>query len=416
MKKRIAIALLAAVLAVSTISYGNQNKAKATTSDDLETQQEEVNSELEDLNNELDQQNSDLDSLSEEIADLEQEIADTTDELSSLEKQLEETQALADQQYEDMKLRIQYMYENANNQSWMYLMESKSFSEFLNRVEYIREISERDKELADEYVATLDEIKEYQTALEEKQKELVAKQEELKEKQESVLASINSLNEKIEVQEQLSDEIAAQLEEIRAEEIAMKEEEAKQADIEAEKQRAKELEEELRRKKEEQDSNDSNDSDDSNDSNESDDTNGSDNTSDSDDSEYVIPVSSGEIELFAALLFCEAGDMRYPDAMRYAVASVVVNRVMSSGFPNTITGVIYQSGQFSPASHVISKFNMTYLAAVLNGHYWTTEDKQICTNIVIDVLKGNITGDWLYFRYDPNGEKEGEHIGTEVFY
>ena len=52
-------------------------------------------------------------------------------------------------------------------------------------------------------------------------------------------------------------------------------------------------------------------------------------------------------ELLAALIFCEAGNQPYEGQV--AVGAVVMNRVRSGSFPNTITEVIYQSGQFGPA-------------------------------------------------------------------
>ena len=59
-------------------------------------------------------------------------------------------------------------------------------------------------------------------------------------------------------------------------------------------------------------------------------------------------VSASELELFAALIECEAGSTHYEGML--AVASVVMNRVNHRYYPDTITGVIYQSGQFSPVA------------------------------------------------------------------
>ena len=56
--------------------------------------------------------------------------------------------------------------------------------------------------------------------------------------------------------------------------------------------------------------------------------------------------SKDEIRLLAAITYLEAGNQSYYG--KQCVASVVVNRVKSSRFPDTLKGVIYQSGQFSP--------------------------------------------------------------------
>lgn len=54
-----------------------------------------------------------------------------------------------------------------------------------------------------------------------------------------------------------------------------------------------------------------------------------------------------QVKLLAALIYCEAGNQPY--AGKVAVGAVVMNRVESRRFPNTMEGVIYQSGQFTPA-------------------------------------------------------------------
>lgn len=69
----------------------------------------------------------------------------------------------------------------------------------------------------------------------------------------------------------------------------------------------------------------------------------------SDSSQNQTPdVSASELEIFAALIECEAGSTDYDGML--AVASVVMNRVNHRYYPDTITGVIYQSGQFSPVA------------------------------------------------------------------
>ena len=61
-----------------------------------------------------------------------------------------------------------------------------------------------------------------------------------------------------------------------------------------------------------------------------------------------VQTQAGDLELLAALIECEAGGEPYEGKL--AVGSVVLNRVASSHFPNSVVGVIYQSGQFSPVA------------------------------------------------------------------
>lgn len=66
-------------------------------------------------------------------------------------------------------------------------------------------------------------------------------------------------------------------------------------------------------------------------------------------SESVVSVGGGdyEKELLASIIFCEAGNQSFTGQV--AVGAVVMNRIASSAYPNTMEEVIYQSGQFGPA-------------------------------------------------------------------
>ncbi len=63
----------------------------------------------------------------------------------------------------------------------------------------------------------------------------------------------------------------------------------------------------------------------------------------------AVPVNASDDMLLAALIQCEAGNQPYEGKL--AVGAVVMNRVRSGGYPNTIQGVIYASGQFTPAGN-----------------------------------------------------------------
>ena len=64
--------------------------------------------------------------------------------------------------------------------------------------------------------------------------------------------------------------------------------------------------------------------------------------------EKAAALQSQYQELMASIIFCEAGNQPYEGQV--AVGAVIMNRVRSSAYPNSIEGVIYQSGQFGPAS------------------------------------------------------------------
>ena len=111
----------------------------------------------------------------------------------------------------------------------------------------------------------------------------------------------------------------------------------------------------------------------------------------------AVNASASEQELLAALIFCEAGNQPYDGQV--AVGAVVMNRVRSGSFPDTITDVIYQSGQFTPA--------MTgWLDSVLASEGYTDSAMQAAA----DALAGsNPIGDCLYFSTGGGGYQLGDH-------
>jgi spore germination cell wall hydrolase CwlJ-like protein len=115
----------------------------------------------------------------------------------------------------------------------------------------------------------------------------------------------------------------------------------------------------------------------------------------------VTGTDATDLELLAAIIQCEADSEPYEGKL--AVGSVVMNRVASASFPNTIMQVIYQSGQFSP---VASGRFAARLAAGANS---------TCRQAAQEVLNGNITVSCLYFRTN-NGTTSGQIIGSHVFY
>ncbi|HIT90881.1 MAG TPA: cell wall hydrolase [Candidatus Merdenecus merdavium] len=111
-------------------------------------------------------------------------------------------------------------------------------------------------------------------------------------------------------------------------------------------------------------------------------------------------ASRGELDLLAAIIQCEAGGESYEG--KVAVGAVIMNRVNSGSFPNTITDVVYQSGQFTPAS-----------SGVLSG-VLSSGARSDCYQAAQDVLNGaNNVGGRLFFH---SGRGNGLVIGNQTFY
>ena len=121
----------------------------------------------------------------------------------------------------------------------------------------------------------------------------------------------------------------------------------------------------------------------------------------------VIDISEDDIYLMACQVYVEAGAEPY-DGM-VGVANVIINRVLSDEFPDTVREVIYQPGQFPPA---YSGFLDRVLA---NG------PDEICVEATMDALYGASTvGDYLYFNMASgvNTSKVSRYmqIGDTIFY
>ena len=126
-----------------------------------------------------------------------------------------------------------------------------------------------------------------------------------------------------------------------------------------------------------------------------------DDSSSSDTTDTSTSASSSDRELLAGLIYCEAGNQSWDG--KVAVGAVVMNRVASSSFASTIKGVIYESGQFSPAGS-------GWLDSVIaNGSIPSS-----CYDAADAALAGeNPIGSAMYFN---TGSGKGIKIGAHQFY
>jgi len=118
---------------------------------ELESKKGESETYLADLNTQLDDLRNSLEKLQNDY-DAKQE------ELTQLQSDLEDAKADEAQQYEAMKLRIRYMYENSASNYMNLLFESGSISDFLNQAENISQMSKYDRDMLDTYRETKETI------------------------------------------------------------------------------------------------------------------------------------------------------------------------------------------------------------------------------------------------------------------
>lgn len=117
----------------------------------------------------------------------------------------------------------------------------------------------------------------------------------------------------------------------------------------------------------------------------------------------AITVGADDTLLLAALIQCEAGSEPYEGQL--AVGAVVMNRVRSTAYPDDIYGVIYASGQFTPA-----------MSGKVDRVYASGKIKESCIKAAEEAIAGNTNvGDAMYFRRN-KGTREGLVIGKQIFW
>ncbi len=379
LKRAIASILLLCCLSLTTVyadvTQDDINDAKEQV-DNLEEQVEDAKNTLDKINDKKDELegnlknlNGNLQALAEDMNELEADIAAKQEEIATATTELEAAEARSAKQYDDMKLRIQYMYENGNMSMLSMLVESDSISDFLNQAEYVTSINNYDREKLEEYQKLQEEIEEKKTLLEAEETELLALKEEMEAKQKEVSNLIAATESNI---SKTKTEIASAEENKKDLEEKLKYWKEYEKELEAQK-----IKEDLARWEEIQNM-------------EKEDWSGV---------EY-IPLD-GEAYLLAAIIQCESDGEPYEG--KIAVGSVVMNRVRHSKFPNTITGVIYAPNQFAP----VASGRLAYrLEAGVND---------TCKRAALEVLNGNITNNCLFFRTVVPGI-EGTIIGNHIFY
>ena len=329
--------------------------------DELEDRLEEAKEESSELEEQIENLNDELTSLSESIEDLagqisekEEEIAAIEEEISLAEETIAQAEALAQEQYESLCAWIKVSYENDFDTLIMTVVSAESVSEILSQIEYAQSIYEFETNILTRYNSTIEDLKTQKAELETQYAALTESLEALKdledetsEKKAEVTSTISDTQDSL---DDVSDEIDDLEEKIAQQKIYEAELEAQKA-LENVANYLEILEQEA-----------------------------------ANTGEAVISTDASDLVLLAALIYCEAGGESYEGQL--AVGCVVMNRVRSSSFPNTVSGVIYQSGQFSPVAS-------GRLATVLANDMVSDS----CYEAAAYVLAGNLPyPDFLYFR------------------
>ena len=329
---------LSMVLALSLLAGGKLHSyASSGTRQELENAQEQANQ----VESQIHQGKEDLESLEDERAgisntlkkyndqlteainalnDTEQAIAVKELQIERKQKELETARGIEEQQYDDLIAHMQYMYESGLTQSYLNLLsEATSLTEFLNISEYVEQISAYDTRMLTQFKETREFIESEEAFLQQEHAELNvlrANQEENRNKVTNLVKETQTaLNNKDGEISQKENEVTAQEEALAQIKDNIKALQKKLAEELAMSQAAA-------------------------------------NAEWRDISQ--VTITEEDITMLANLIYCEARGESYDGKL--AVASVVINRILSSKYPDTMAGVIYQRGQFAPVTSTRNSF------------------------------------------------------------
>lgn len=195
--------LLAVSLAASPCYASTQQKITDTKNAQQENQQKlndaqsrinSLESKKNDLEGYLQELNQQLGDLEENLQEIQTKSEETQQKLETLGKELDAAKKKEEQQYNDMKLRIQYMYENAENSYVVMLLESNSITDFLSQAENMSQINQYDRDMLEEYKKTTEEIEEKENSIQQEQQELEKLKQESLDKQDEIYEVVKSTN------------------------------------------------------------------------------------------------------------------------------------------------------------------------------------------------------------------------------
>lgn len=133
-----------------------------------------------------------LTNIVEKISKLEEDLIAKAEEIEKTEKDLAAAEETEKKQYEDMKLRIKFMYESGDTSMLESLVTSKDFTELMNKAEYVQNVHSYDRKKLDEYIATKKKVKKLKTNLEKEQKEMQSKQTEYESEEDNLNMMLTS--------------------------------------------------------------------------------------------------------------------------------------------------------------------------------------------------------------------------------
>ena len=320
------------------------------------------------LQDELTELNESMLEVCTQLVELEGKINVKSQEIADNQEKLAQAIEREERQQEDMEIRARKMYERNTTDYLTSLLQAGSLGQLLNLATWFERVETYDKDRLKEYQEAHANIAQIEEELELQKIELENFELETEIEKSKVAGLISQVSVKI-------DDYSDQIDD--AEKKALEYEKELKKSEEDLKVLRKRLEEELRRSREA--------------------AQGKWRTIDQ------VTFADGDRKLLANLIYCEAGGEPYEGKL--AVGAVVINRVLSGQFPDTVLGVIYQKGQFSPVASGRFELALAQDKATAACYQAADEAMRGVTNV----------GTCVFFRTPVPG-LTGINIGGHVFY
>lgn len=161
---------------------------------DWEDKQAILEEEMEDLNSEIINTLTSIGLKEDEIAEKKTQIEDKQSEIETAEEEYENAKAQAEQQYDDMVLRVRRMYEKGEKGSLLLLLEGSGLGEMLNRMDFVESVYEYDRNALDLYEETREQVLELWNQLETEKLDLETAKETLESDKENLKTQKDELD------------------------------------------------------------------------------------------------------------------------------------------------------------------------------------------------------------------------------
>lgn len=179
------------VQATEESNLSEAQQEKKTLENDLQKAKELIDSlkgSKEDIQSEVEKLDKQLNEISGKVKELESQLSKKRQEIANTESALNKAKEQEKKQYRNMKKRIQFMYENGQTSYVEMLLSVDSFTDFLNAVEYITQISQYDRKMLKEYQNMQVTIADTQKTLETDYASLQSLQAKVQEEKQAVAA------------------------------------------------------------------------------------------------------------------------------------------------------------------------------------------------------------------------------------